>query len=192
MCCGAQHVSVTEHVLIWHGPRVYLNVNKCFSCILNEVCSLNSQRRRKDGGGKCKKSERRRQIEEERGGKERKSVHVPLCTQPRAATPLSLSISVCGAERRGVIRRQGRESVVPPVTYTNIMHAALATTPRPSCARHIPWCLVERSRMQQCHNTTTHAFLMNDEGIVWVNWKLWNLPVRVDVCLNKLLTLNIF
>jgi len=59
------------------------------------------------------KSERRRQTEEERGGKERKSVHVPLWTQPRAATPLSLSISVCGAERRSVIRKQGRESVMP-------------------------------------------------------------------------------
>lgn len=135
-----------------------------------------------------KKSERRRQTEEERGGKEMKSMHVPLCTQPRAATPLSLSISVCGAERRGVIRRQGRESVIPPpATYSNMMHAALATTPQPSCARHIPWCLVERPRMQQCH-TTTHAFLMNTKGIVRVQ----NLPVGVDVYLNKLLTLNIF
>jgi len=67
------------------------------------------------------KSERRRQTEEERGGKERKSVHVPLWTQPRAATPLSLSISVCGAERRSVIkeaRTRVSHAHPPPLTQT--------------------------------------------------------------------------
>lgn len=38
------------------------------------------------------RKERRRQTEEEQGGKESKSMHVPMCTQPRAETPLSLSI----------------------------------------------------------------------------------------------------
>lgn len=107
-----------------------------------------------------KKSERRRQTEEEWGEKKRKSVHVPLCTQPRAETPLSLSISVCGTESRGVIRRQGRESVVPPATYTNIMHAAWQPHHDPH-EQHTSLDAQLRPRMHQCH-TTAHAFLMNE------------------------------
>ncbi len=61
------HVSVTERVLTWRSPRAFLNVNKCFSCILNGVRSLNSQRRRKDGQEKREGDRLRRSREGKRG-----------------------------------------------------------------------------------------------------------------------------
>ncbi len=67
MCYRAQHVSVTERVLTWRSPRAFLNVNKCFSCILNGVRSLNSQRRRKDGQEKREGDRLRRSREGKRG-----------------------------------------------------------------------------------------------------------------------------
>lgn len=67
MCYRAQHVSVTERVLTWRSPRAFLNVNKCFSCILNGVRSLNSQRRRKDGKEKREGDRLRKNGEGKRG-----------------------------------------------------------------------------------------------------------------------------
>lgn len=93
MCCGAKHVSVTERVLIWHSPRVYLNVNKCFSCILNGVCSLNSQRRRKDGGGKEK--EREKETDWGRTGRETEEERACALVHAASCSNATVTINLC-------------------------------------------------------------------------------------------------
>lgn len=103
--------SVCVSLLIWHGQRAYVNVNKCFSGILNGVRSRNSQRQRKDGWGKEKKSDRKMKNRERKRGKACMCPCACSLVQKRHCHYQSLSAAL---KRRGVIRQQGRESVVPP------------------------------------------------------------------------------
>lgn len=105
------HAFMCFSLLIWHGQRAYVNVNKCFSGILNGVRSRNSQRRRKDGWGKEKKSDRKMKNRERKRGKACMCPCACSLVQKRHCHYQSLSAAL---KSRGVIRQQGRESVVPP------------------------------------------------------------------------------
>ncbi len=148
MCCKAQHVSVTERVLTWSSPRVFLNVNKCFSCILNWVRSLNSPRRRK---------EKKREKETDWG-------RACMCPCARSLVQKhhchyqSLSAAL--------------EQWCNKAARTWVSCALLPLTQTSSCT--LPWQPQHdpheqdtshdaqlRPRMQQCH-ITSHAFLMNE------------------------------